>query len=397
VADSHAQLLAAIRRYGPSVEAIAGQYTNPVTGQHLSGAALLAKTLQGESGALTDPVAARNADSGKAHGWAQFTPGSRQVAISKFGVDPNHSIDEAVHAMALHLRGKINGATGLKGYNPGDPTYTNYILGQKVGSLGGSGGSSAPSAGSGSATPIEATAAQAAPWDTASAGPGLADLLGQLQSSRKPQAVQSMGLQAPSFSAGPTLPAGYQAPVSGGGGAVGAKGSDLAGMLQAVSATPSPGLAPVSSGTPTAPDVASNPSPAASGGSSSSPGAITDVKRLLSRAAAIDSQHLPYVYGGGHTAKTSKPGTPLDCSAAVSKVLGIDPRVSGDFEQWGKAGTAPAKKGGVTVYANKGHVLMEIDGHFWGTSATNPNGGAGWIPKSAISQDYLKNFTARHL
>jgi hypothetical protein len=50
----------------------------------------------------------------------------------------------------------------------------------------------------------------------------------------------------------------------------------------------------------------------------------------------------------------------------------------------------------VTIYANAKHVLMEINGHFWGTSATNPGGGAGWIPRSAISPQYLRNFTARH-
>ena len=78
---------------------------------------------------------------------------------------------------------------------------------------------------------------------------------------------------------------------------------------------------------------------------------------------------------------------PLDCSAAVSKVLGIDPRVSGDFERFGSPGRAP--KGGVTIYANKGHVLMEIGGRFWGTSKSNPNGGAGrtgWRSPPALSR-----------
>jgi murein DD-endopeptidase MepM/ murein hydrolase activator NlpD len=236
VADAHAQLLAAIRRYGPSVGAIAERYTNPVTGQKLSGAALLAKTLQGESGALTDPEGARNADSGKAHGWAQFTPGSRQVAISKYGVDPNASVDEAVHAMALHLRGKINGSTGLEGYNPGDSSYTGYILGQKVGRLGGAGAAG----GSGSSTSSEASrapaaAAQAAPWDTASAGSGLADLLGQLQAERKPQQAASVGLQGPAFSAAPAMPQGYKPAMSTGGAPAASQGGDLASMLQVVS------------------------------------------------------------------------------------------------------------------------------------------------------------------
>jgi murein DD-endopeptidase MepM/ murein hydrolase activator NlpD len=72
-------------------------------------------------------------------------PGSRQIALDKYGVDPwSRDPDQAVHAAALHLRGLINGSKGLEGYNPGMPTYPQYILGQKVGNVRGrsSGGSS---------------------------------------------------------------------------------------------------------------------------------------------------------------------------------------------------------------------------------------------------------------
>jgi hypothetical protein len=75
----------------------------------------------------------------------------------------------------------------------------------------------------------------------------------------------------------------------------------------------------------------------------------------------------------------------------VSRVLGVNPRVSGQFEKWGKPG-----KGRITVYANQHHVLLEVDGHFWGTSATNPGGGPGWIPRKALPPSYLAQFTARH-
>ncbi len=115
---------------------------------------------------------------------------------------------------------------------------------------------------------------------------------------------------------------------------------------------------------------------------------------IASRANAIDKQHLPYQWGGGHG--STAPGTPLDCSGAVSKVLGINPRVASQFKTIGSPGHAPGGKG-VTIYANDKHVLMEINGHFFGTSSTNPGGGAGWIPRSAISPEYLKGFTARHL
>src|SRR5438105_1525421 len=142
--------LQAARRYGRLVDPIAERYTNPLTGKRLSGEALLLKLAKGESGFDA------NADSGKAHGTTQFTPGSRQAVLSKFGVDPWRSKDEAYHAAALHLLGKVNGSTGLEGYNPGSSSYPSYILGQRVGNVGGSlgGGSGSPrGGGSGGGSP----------------------------------------------------------------------------------------------------------------------------------------------------------------------------------------------------------------------------------------------------
>jgi hypothetical protein len=122
------------------------------------------------------------------------------------------------------------------------------------------------------------------------------------------------------------------------------------------------------------------------------------VAEATKRANLIDQQKLPYLWGGGHAKKVTnyKKTEPLDCSGAVSAVLGIDPRVSGQFSSWGKKGRAPNGKG-ITVYSNAEHVLMEIDGHFFGTSQSNPGGGAGWIPRSQISDSYLSRFTARHV
>lgn len=111
------------------------------------------------------------------------------------------------------------------------------------------------------------------------------------------------------------------------------------------------------------------------------------------RAEAIDKQRLPYKWGGGHAGKVNPNKTqPLDCSGAVSAVLGINPRVSGDLMSFGK----PGKGKHVTIYANGHHTLLEVDGHFWGTSASNPGGGAGWIKRELISPQYLKGFTVRH-
>lgn len=129
-------VLAAASRYGGLVNSIAARYRNPVTGKALSGEALLLKLSKGENGFRMGGAPS----SAGARGAAQFTPGSRQVAIKKFGIDPWHSADEALHAAALHLLGKINGSTGLEGYNPGMASYPSYILNQKIGSTGGAHG-----------------------------------------------------------------------------------------------------------------------------------------------------------------------------------------------------------------------------------------------------------------
>jgi hypothetical protein len=122
----------------------------------------------------------------------------------------------------------------------------------------------------------------------------------------------------------------------------------------------------------------------------------TALAQFVNRAGAIDAKKLPYQWGGGHGGKVNAyKASPLDCSGAVSAVLGINPRVSGEFTKWGKPGAGDGK--GVVVYANGNHVLMSIGGKFFGTSASNPGGGAGWIPRSKISQQYLEGFTARHL
>lgn len=117
------------------------------------------------------------------------------------------------------------------------------------------------------------------------------------------------------------------------------------------------------------------------------------VAQMIQEANKVDAAHVPYLWGGGHGGRTTGGKvTPLDCSGAVSRILGIDPRVSGQFEGWGQSG--PGKN--VTIYANGHHVLMEINGHFFGTSHANPQGGAGWIPRSNLSPGYLKGFVVRH-
>lgn len=107
----------AIRKYGPVYDREARSRYG------VSGEDLLSKLVIGESGGRKNAVSSAGARS-----FTQFMPGTRQIAIQKFGVDPWRSADEAVHAAVLHLQGKLTGNPGLEGYNPGDPNYPKYIL-----------------------------------------------------------------------------------------------------------------------------------------------------------------------------------------------------------------------------------------------------------------------------
>jgi hypothetical protein len=179
----------AIARYGKTVNGLARSRYG------ISGQQLLLRLVQGESGGIPN----RTSRAG-AKGLTQFMPGSRKIAIDKYGVDPWGSADDAVHAAALHLRGKINGSTGLEGYNPGDSSYAGYILGQKVpGDLKRSLGVSSKGKSTGGSqhpqnvtTPLDAGAVQ-----------GLTTLLqSQLQHPQRPSgSIPAL----PSYAAQPTL------------------------------------------------------------------------------------------------------------------------------------------------------------------------------------------------
>lgn len=122
---------------------------------------------------------------------------------------------------------------------------------------------------------------------------------------------------------------------------------------------------------------------------------------IIRRAEKVDKLNnagkLPYKWGGGHGLTPAKLGELVDCSGFVSQLLGVSPRVSGQFaESWGK----PGKGKFVTVYANPEHVLMSVKDprtgklRWFGTSRQNPGGGAGEI--ATPDAGYLRGFTARH-
>jgi peptidoglycan hydrolase CwlO-like protein len=100
------------------------------------------------------------------------------------------------------------------------------------------------------------------------------------------------------------------------------------------------------------------------------PGAPEAVKQIIAAGNAIAT--LPYIYGGGHA---SFHADGYDCSGSVSYALAAaglvsSPMVSGDFENWGDPG--PGKW--VTIYANAGHVWMEVAGWRFDTVALAESG-----------------------
>lgn len=158
--------LKAIGKYGRRVDGIARKKYG------ISGEALLAKLVKGESGDRMGAVS-----SAGARGKAQFIASTRNAVVKRYGIDPWRSTDEAVKAATIHLRGELGNAKGLEGYNPGDPNYPKYILAQKVGDVRGQSGArngrpdpaamKKVAAGRVKVTPVKATAGQESTDDTA--------------------------------------------------------------------------------------------------------------------------------------------------------------------------------------------------------------------------------------
>jgi cell wall-associated NlpC family hydrolase len=100
------------------------------------------------------------------------------------------------------------------------------------------------------------------------------------------------------------------------------------------------------------------------------PGAPAAVVRVIAAANAIAT--LPYVWGGGHG---SFHANGYDCSGSVSYALAAaglvsSPMTSGMFMSWG----APGPGRWITVYANPGHVWMEVAGWRFDTVALATSG-----------------------
>lgn len=139
------------------------------------------------------------------------------------------------------------------------------------------------------------------------------------------------------------------------------------------------------------------------GKKASAPGSGTVIAAMLSEAASINNEHLPYLYAGGHSSAGTPSGSPnpgFDCSGAVGAVL-----AAGGI--WREGAPVPASntivdellaRGGVlapgqghgnpevTLIDNSTHIYMRINGQFWGTWAggSDAPGGGGWCASGSI-------------
>lgn len=88
---------------------------------------LAGKTVAGEFGGRSTASGRGVVSSAGARGPAQFIPSTRQAYMERYGVDPWAGDPQAIKGLMLH---QLN--TGVEGYNPGMPTYKDYILGQRL-------------------------------------------------------------------------------------------------------------------------------------------------------------------------------------------------------------------------------------------------------------------------
>ena len=155
----------------------------------------------------------------------------------------------------------------------------------------------------------------------------------------------------------------------------------------AVAATPAPSTTGTAAATSSAParlapgDTATiNPD-----GTANAPASAPDaVKAMIAAGNVIAST--PYIWGGGH-GKWDDAG--YDCSGSVSYALHgaglLDASMpSGGFTTWGDAGPGQW----VTIYANGGHIFMEVAGIRFDTSGATEDG-SRWHTSSRPTSGYV--------
>lgn len=123
---------------------------------------------------------------------------------------------------------------------------------------------------------------------------------------------------------------------------------------------------------------------------------VTRFKAAQVAAKELEKAKLPYVWGGGHGDPASRPtGGGLDCSGAVSYVLNRIGAMKGSLVSGEMGSVLKPGPGAVTVFYNDGHTFMRIGDKYFGTSSSNPAGGAGFIDPP--SQSYLSEYNVGHV
>jgi hypothetical protein len=124
--DLHPDVVAAIREL--SSTKVGRRYDRMARQKYrMPGWKLAAKTTAGEFGGRSTKTGRGVVSSAGARGPAQFIPSTRAAYMKQYGVDPWAGDKQAIKGLMLH---QLN--TGVAGYNPGDPGYTDYVLGQKL-------------------------------------------------------------------------------------------------------------------------------------------------------------------------------------------------------------------------------------------------------------------------
>jgi cell wall-associated NlpC family hydrolase len=134
---------------------------------------------------------------------------------------------------------------------------------------------------------------------------------------------------------------------------------------------------------------APNPARLARDGTVNAPsGAPSAVAEAIAGGNAI--ARFPYRFGGGHGSFVDNA---YDCSGSVSYALAaaglLDaPLASGELARWGEPGAGEW----ITVYANGGHVFMEVAGVRFDTSGRSGRRGSRWQGRLRSTE----GFVARH-
>jgi hypothetical protein len=124
--DLHPDIVAAIKDLSDSK--LGKRYDKMARRRYgVPGWKLAGKTVAGEFGGRSTEAGRGVVSSAGARGPAQFIPSTRRAYIDRHGVDPWKDDRSAIKGLMLHQLD-----TGVEGYNPGDPNYKNYVLGQKL-------------------------------------------------------------------------------------------------------------------------------------------------------------------------------------------------------------------------------------------------------------------------